>query len=210
MGELWDNVFSRSHHDNFCASKGHKNYNVTDCLQAKTFTKEVIIQHFLINLAIAFQASKLIDHPIDDILAKLQKRGCFLSWRVVLLCTRSSRLFSAAAAEHWETRIHEEFQQQERRNCRSWITELFHYLLRAGAIKYCCTFKNVCSAWKLKRWRWWRKAQGPCRHFKNLGSWILAHIVFIQIEHVDQNSISSCPNRHTQRRHAARSRSRME
>ena len=143
MGELWDNVFSRSHHDNFCASKGHKNYNVTDCLQAKTFTKEVIIQHFLINLAIAFQASKLIDHPIDDILAKLQKRGCFLSWRVVLLCTRSSRLFSAAAAEHWETRIHEEFQQQERRNCRSWITELFHYLLRAGAIKCCCTFKNV-------------------------------------------------------------------
>ena len=77
MGELWDNVFSRSHHDNFCASKGHKNYNVTDCLQAKTFTKEVIIQHFLINLAIAFQASKLIDHPIEDILAKLQKRGCF-------------------------------------------------------------------------------------------------------------------------------------
>ena len=38
-------------------------------------TKEVIIQHFLINLA--FQASEGIDHPIDDILAKLQKRGCF-------------------------------------------------------------------------------------------------------------------------------------
>ena len=40
--------------------------------------------------------------------------------------------------------------------------------------------------------------------------WILAHIVFIQIEHVDQNSISSCPNRHIQHRRAARSRSRME
>ena len=95
------------------------------------------------------------------------KREDVLSWRVVLLCTRSSRrLYNAAAAEHWETRIHEE---QKRRNCRSWITELFHYLLRAGTIKCCCTFKNVLCMEIETVEMMKAKAQGSCRHFKNLG-----------------------------------------